>query len=248
MAKFSLVHSRGPKRLRIFSSTTLLTGILIGSLVQYWSTGQVTWLTSTFRWAEHSVKTAWEDPDRAVERATQWTMGAVNRTITSFTEQLDQFSADFRPNIAHEGQTQSSAPAYELSGRVTRVVDGDTLDLLDAANRQHRIRLHGIDTPESGQPYGRAATRALADRVAGEGVGVDVKDTDRYGRTVGVVYLGGDNINTALVKAGYAWWYRKYAPFSDELRVAEAEARKAGRGLWADPNPVPPWDWRRGSR
>jgi endonuclease YncB( thermonuclease family) len=88
----------------------------------------------------------------------------------------------------------------------------------------------------------------LSDQVAGEGVGIDVKDTDKYGRTVGVVYLGSKNINVAMVRSGYAWWYKKYAPFSDELREAEQQARAEGLGLWSDPNSVPPWEWRRGSQ
>ena len=90
--------------------------------------------------------------------------------------------------------------------------------------------------------------KALAGLVEGEGVGVDVKDTDRYGRTVGVVYKGNVNVNHRLVKSGYAWWYKKYAPFDDDLRMAEERARINKLGLWAEPNPIPPWEWRRANR
>lgn len=126
--------------------------------------------------------------------------------------------------------------------------DGDTITLLDANQAQHKIRLFGIDAPEYRQPYARAAAKALADLVAGEGVGIDVKDTDSYGRTVGVVYKGNLNVNLKLVQSGYAWWYRKYAPLSDDFREAEERARIGRSGLWAEPNPTPPWEWREANR
>ena len=111
-----------------------------------------------------------------------------------------------------------------------------------------KVRLFGIDTPERDQPYGRAASRFLAARVAGKTVGVDEIELDSYGRTVGIVYLEGININLLMVESGHAWWYRHYAGRYDELRYAESEARESGLGLWADKDPVPPWDWRRGRR
>ncbi len=69
---------------------------------------------------------------------------------------------------------------------------------------------------------------------------------DRYGRTIGEVSPpDGRVLNRELVKAGFAWWYRRYAPEDVRLEQLENEAREAGRGLWADPNPVPPWAWRK---
>ena len=140
------------------------------------------------------------------------------------------------------------AKGIGITGRVVRVADGDTISVLDASNTQHKIRFHGIDTPERDQPHGPAAYRTLSDMLAGETVGIVVIDTDEYGRTVGVVYLEDVNVNLELVKAGHAWWYRQYAGRDGELRAAEQEARQARLGLWADAEPVPPWDWRRGKR
>ena len=77
---------------------------------------------------------------------------------------------------------------------------------------------------------------------------VDDLGKDRYGRTLGVVRLGTRNINLELVREGWACWYRKCAPKNRELATAEAVARKAKRGLWADPKPIPPWDWRQSER
>jgi endonuclease YncB( thermonuclease family) len=83
----------------------------------------------------------------------------------------------------------------------------------------------------------------------GKHVEVRVRDTDRYGRTVAQVILpGGKNLNHELVYAGFAWWYRKYAPNDRTLKALETGARAAKRGLWGDKNPIPPWEWRRGKR
>jgi len=121
-------------------------------------------------------------------------------------------------------------------GKVVKIADGDTLTIL-VDNQQHKIRLSDIDTPERKQPFG---TRAKQARV------VEVT-VDRYGRIVGRVYVGGIDVNRELVAQGYAWVYRKYSDDAELLRL-EAEAKKKGLGLWAEPNPIPPWEWRRGRR
>lgn len=141
------------------------------------------------------------------------------------------------------------AHAATISGRVVGVHDGDTLTLLTAEKRQVKIRLAEIDTPESAQPYGSRAKQALSDLVFGQDVQVDVKEIDRYGRTVGRVSVGAIDVNAALVAAGAAWVYRQYAKDPDLLRL-EAEARAAQRGLWALPETqrTPPWEWRREKR
>jgi len=146
---------------------------------------------------------------------------------------------------AREGTTPDS---FDIEGRVVRVADGDTLSILDGAKRQHKVRLFGIDTPEHDQPHGAASRRALAQLVDDRHVGVATVETDNYGRTVGLVYLGDTNVNVAMISSGNAWWYRYYAPHERAMEQAESEARQAGKGLWAQGRPVPPWDWRRGKR
>ncbi len=79
-------------------------------------------------------------------------------------------------------------------------------------------------------------------------MGIAVEGRDQYGRVTGTVYRDGANINLALVREGHAWWYRRYAPHDRRLDLAEREARSAARGLWADPEAMPPWEWRRQSR
>ena len=152
-------------------------------------------------------------------------------------------------NAINDAVPASTEPQdYDLWGKVVRVADGDTLSLLDKNKKQHKIRLFGIDTPERDQPFGRTASRFLASHVAGKTVGIDEIDLDNYGRSVAIVYLDNVNINLLMVQTGHAWWYRHYASRYDELRLAEAAAKESGIGLWADSNPVPPWDWRRGRR
>lgn len=140
----------------------------------------------------------------------------------------------------------ASAAAAEPvhTGKVVRVAEGRTVSALLTGDGQMKVRLASIDTPERGQPFGRVATRTLAGYVAGKQVEVEEVDVDRYGRVVGHVYADGGWVNGALVRDGVAWVYRKYSDDPQLLRL-EREAREEGRGLWVEPDPVPPWEWRR---
>ena len=137
---------------------------------------------------------------------------------------------------------------FDIEGRVVRVADGDTISVLDQRRQQYKIRFYGIDAPELGQPYGNAARKALVAMLDGAHVRLVVVDVDDYKRQVATVYVGDSNVNTAMVARGYAWWYRYHARHREDLRQAESEAREARAGLWADPNPEPPWEWRRRNR
>jgi endonuclease YncB( thermonuclease family) len=146
-----------------------------------------------------------------------------------------------------------AAAADTLSGHVVGVTDGDTLTLLDTRFQQHKIRLVGIDAPESEQPFGARAKQHLGSLVFGRAVTVDYNAQDHYGRTLGKVLINGKDINLAQIQAGLAWHYKAYQ--SDQSRAdreqyaaGEVNARRAHRGLWADRGPIPPWDWRRGVR
>ena len=134
----------------------------------------------------------------------------------------------------------------EFTGKVVGVQDGDTLTVRQDGGFAIRIRLWGIDAPEKGQAQSNAAKRHLSSLAYGKRVKVLVRDTDRYGRAVAEIILpDGRNVNQEMVRAGYAWWFRKYAPNDRALEDLETEARKAKRGLWADPHAVPPWEYRR---
>lgn len=137
--------------------------------------------------------------------------------------------------------------AGEFSGSVVGVLDGDTIKVVHD-HQEERIRLSGIDCPEKGQAYGQRAKQATSERVFGKAVTLQTFGKDRYGRTIADVILpDGDNLNQILVKEGMCWWYRKYAPGNMVLAELETEARRKRMGLWAEAQPIPPWQWR-GSR
>ena len=154
----------------------------------------------------------------------------------------------------------SPASGYQLTGRVVAVADGDTITVLDAARRQTRVRLSGIDAPEKKQPYGTRAKQHLSGLVFGKMVDVNWEKHDRYGRILGTVLAPDENCaavncaktmdaGLAQLSAGLAWHYKQYAkqrPRGERERyaAAETEAHLRRLGLWADPHPTAPWEWR----
>ena len=137
------------------------------------------------------------------------------------------------------------AGADELSGRVVGVTDGDTIKVLHNGHPEV-VRLRGIDAPEKRQPYGTRAKELVASLTLGKTVTVHTTGRDRYGRLLGEVVLpDGRILNRELVRAGYAWWFRRYSADPTLARL-ETEAREARRGLWADRHSIPPWEFRRG--
>lgn len=140
-----------------------------------------------------------------------------------------------------------------LTGRVVGVSDGDTITVLDTRYREHKIRLVGIDAPESAQDFGRASKSNLSRLAFGRQVTVRWRETDRYDRILGTVFVDRTNVNLEQVRAGLAWFYRQYqsdlSPADRSLYdSAEREARSSRRGLWQSPSPTPPWDFRHNRR
>jgi endonuclease YncB( thermonuclease family) len=150
----------------------------------------------------------------------------------------------------------------DFTGRVVAVTDGDTIKVLDASDTEYKVRLTGIDAPERGQPFGTASRDHLASMLAGKEVRVESTKNDRYGRVLGKVWVQPAdcptcgktlNANHAQILAGMAWWYRYYAKEQspeDQGRYesAEDEAKARKWGLWADPNPINPYDWRKSKK
>jgi endonuclease YncB( thermonuclease family) len=133
--------------------------------------------------------------------------------------------------------------AEVFHGKVVGVTDGDTVSVLRDGCAV-TVRLQGIDAPEGRQPFGTRAKQFASSLAFGQVVTVHVKGRDRNGRILANVILpDGRTLNHELVRAGFAWWFRRYST-DQTLEALEAEARAAHRGLWADPNPVAPWEWR----
>lgn len=140
-----------------------------------------------------------------------------------------------------------------IRGMVRTVYDGDTLLLAARPQGQLKVRLYGIDAPETakpdkpGQPYGGMAKRVLMYKLLGKAVAVEVREQDQYGRVVGVVRLANRDINAEMVADGMAWAYRQYleGPYASEYLRLEEAARRRHLGLWRQHNPQPPWEFRR---
>jgi endonuclease YncB( thermonuclease family) len=143
--------------------------------------------------------------------------------------------------------------AESFEGRVVGVADGDTITVLDAYKAQVKIRLLGIDAPEKAQPYGSKAKQKLSSLVFGQRVQCQCTGTDRYGRSLCKVIVDGVDANRSMVASGFAWHNKPFArsqASADREAYTDAhdQARAARKGLWADENPSPPWDFRRTER
>lgn len=149
--------------------------------------------------------------------------------------------------MAHTALAQS-ATTPALQGQIIRVSDGDSVTLLSESGTL-RIRLAGIDAPESRMPYGREAKAHLAAMVLGKEVQAIVHKKDRYGRTIATLMLNTKDVNLAMLQAGMAWHYKQYVREQTKDQAStysqsEQLAQTAGRGLWSQADAVPPWAWR----
>jgi endonuclease YncB( thermonuclease family) len=150
--------------------------------------------------------------------------------------------------VVFDGQGNKRNEENVITGRVVRVSDGDSFTLLNENNEQIRVRLHGIDAPETRQPFSEKSREALANMIAGQMVFLDVQNTDRFGRTIAKVSTNSiADVGLELLKTGLAWHYAHF----DNTRAymqAEENARRMRLGLWADDNPINPYDFRRAQR
>lgn len=135
----------------------------------------------------------------------------------------------------------------DFHAEVVGVKDGDSIEVIDTNKQQFIIRLAHIDCPEFSQPYSKAARKFTSDFCFGRKVILEQTDTDRYERLVCEVFVDGKSLNLALVENGLAWHHDRYSDDPD-FAAAEEKAREAKIGLWSDPDPMPPWEWRKSNR
>ena len=128
--------------------------------------------------------------------------------------------------------------------RVVGVHDGDTVTCLDESNQQQKVRLAEIDAPEIGQDYGKVSREVLAEMVFGKTVDVTEDGKDRYGRWIGHLSLNGVDVNRQMIATGNAWHYVDYSR-DTSLAALQSQAQSQRLGLWAQPSPVAPWDFRK---
>jgi endonuclease YncB( thermonuclease family) len=184
-------------------------------------------------WITGNAVSGWlHQPTRAGAR---W-LSLLALAAVYFTARGCQAATDLTPKPDAETST--------LKGRVVGIADGDTLTLL-VGREQVRIRLAQIDAPESNQPYGKKSKAALSALAFQKQARVEVVDIDRYGRTVGEVFVDGIDVNHEMVREGHAWAYTQYS-HSTEIIELEDHARTEKKGLWALPESQrePPWIWR----
>ncbi len=139
-----------------------------------------------------------------------------------------------------------------IDGMVRAVYDGDTLLLTTREESRLKVRLYGIDAPETrkpdrpGQSYGDISRRTLMYKIMGRRVTAEIVDIDQYKRAVAVIRYNGRDINREMVAEGMAWAYRQYlqSPYESEYISSETRARSRRAGVWREPKPQPPWEFR----
>lgn len=151
--------------------------------------------------------------------------------------------ADKQSKGAQINATVPSAKTDEFTARVMKVIDGDTVRVLDRDFQSVLIQLNGVDAPELPQAFGKDARTALGKRLDGKVVRVVVSDRDELNRIAGEMFDGQQSINVWVIMQGLGWYNHKYNkdPAKSDAEIA---AREAGRGLWADESPMPPWVWK----
>lgn len=136
----------------------------------------------------------------------------------------------------------------DFYGKVVRVIDGDTIIVLKD-RKQIRVRLYGIDAPESRQAYGKRAKQFLSSKIAGKQVKIVDKGNDVYKRLLGYVIYNNININGLMVSEGYAWAYAyKNRYIVPSFKTAQDQAKRNRKGLWRDKNPINPYQFRKMNR
>jgi endonuclease YncB( thermonuclease family) len=158
-------------------------------------------------------------------------------------------SPDTRPAAPTPLEVLPEAPRF--SATVTNIVDGDTIDVRDEKGNSYRIRLKGIDSPEKQQAFGYDARQNLTSLIAGRTVGIEWQKIDMHNRIVAKVSLDSVDVCLEQIKGGLAWHFKQFEDEQSEIDQklysdTEAEAKTAERGLWRDPSPVPPWEFRHG--
>lgn len=185
---------------------------------------------------------------------TQWTWAeppaATAPAIAATTVALAPNQLPAAPPVAAAPATVPQAGPRTAAPRRWRVVgvyDGDTLTCLDDTNAKQKVRLAEIDAPERGQDFGTASREALADMVFGKTIDVVDQGQDRYGRWISRISVDGIDVNREMVAGGYAWHYAAYSS-DPSLGQLQEQARSQRLGLWAQPNPIPPWEWRKNEK
>ena len=162
-------------------------------------------------------------------------------------------SATKNPKIEKSKEKKEVIPKIFDGYQVLKVSDGDTINIQKVENGKFvgemlKIRMYGMDAPEKSQDYGPESRQALEKLVAGKTLSIEVKNKDRYGRTVAVIYVNGKNINEEMVKTGNAWWYQEYAKNDTQFEECQQNAKQKKLGLFSRKGYIEPWIYRRNKK
>jgi micrococcal nuclease len=176
----------------------------------------------------------------------------VSRTLQMAGEHAKYVAVDKATDVAIDKATDTAKEIYyseTIRGKTTKVLDGDTIDVITDQQKMVRIRLDSIDAPEKSQPFGQKSKDTLESWIGDQDVKVDVKSKDKYGRMIGVVYLEDVNINRALVQKGLAFAFEPFLKDQEILKIQE-QAKSSHIGVWSIPESelVKPWDYRKNNK
>ena len=162
-----------------------------------------------------------------------------------YHQHIDGSAKPSTPSRPSTGKSSGTVERSSLSAKVVGIQDGDTITVLHG-EEQYKIRIWGIDTPEMGQPFGKAAKQAASQLLFEKEVQFKLGEKDRYGRIISTVTMpNGDDFGATMLLSGHAWHYVQYAPHAEGYAELQAKAKRKKSGLWAEQGAVAPWDWRK---
>lgn len=152
-------------------------------------------------------------------------------------------------SVSKSTTPKTSGPAKEttIEGKVTKIIDGDSIIVVGNDKKEYEVQIEGTDAPETKQPFGKESTEALSKMLKDKKVKVTWEKADNFDRLLAQVFVDDKHANLEMIKSGMAWHFKRYNK-SEVLAKAETEAKEAKRGLWADEKPTAPWDYRKENR
>lgn len=175
-------------------------------------------------------------------------INVLNDTIKEKIENTNKIS--FEKNENDENEIEINKSNEKIKYKVIKVSDGDTISVKKLKNNVLdgdliKVRLYGVDAPEKDQDFGYESKKALMNYVSNKMIEIDIKSKDRYGRSVGILYVDGRNINEELLRDGYVWYYEQYDKNNERSRLLQENAMKNKLGLFAKKGYVEPWNFRK---
>ena len=178
-------------------------------------------------------------------------INVLNDTIKEKIENTNKIS--FEKNENDENEIEINKSNEKIKYKVIKVSDGDTISVKRLKNGVLdgdliKVRLYGVDAPEKDQDFGYESKKALINYVADKTIEIDIKSKDRYGRSVGILYVDGRNINEELLRDGYVWYYEQYDKNNERSRLLQENAMKNKLGLFSKKGYIEPWKFRKAKK